>query len=406
MRRIVHVTTVPQSLIFLRGQTSLMREHGFEVSFVSSPGAELDDFGNAEGAEVLGIEMPRRITPAQDLKSLGRLCRYFSLQQPDCVHAHTPKGGLLGTLAAKLSGVPVRIYHMRGLPLMGASGPQRALLTLTEWVSCQSASHVLAVSHGVRREAIRLRLCSADKIHVLGHGSGQGVDVTQFDPAKVDDGARRRIRDALSIPHGATVIGFVGRLVGDKGVCELAESWRQLRTEHSNLHLLIVGAFEPRDPVPLKVRAELERDERVHLVGFTNELVGLYRAMDVVVLPSYREGFPNVPLEAAAMELPVVGTTAVGMSEAIEHGRTGLTVPPGNAAALTGALREYIADAKLRRRHGKAGRARVLKYFSRNDVLGHLVKFYQRVLGDKQASVSSQGRYEGLVSGEAGEPVG
>lgn len=376
--RVTHVTTVPASLIFLRGQTAYMRERGVELSFVSSPGPELDEFGAAEGAPVRGVPMERRITPLKDLVALARLYRHFRETEPDIVHAHTPKGGLLGTIAATLARVPRRIYHMRGLPLMGATGAKRVLLTITERVSCTLATDVLCVSHSLREKAIELRLVRADRITVLGAGSGQGVDTDRFDPARFTPEDRAAIRARIGVPADALVYGFVGRIVRDKGIHELAEAWAQVRGQLPHAYLVVVGPFEEGDPIDPAVKRALEADERVRLLGPRKDTPPLYAAMDVVVLPSYREGFPNVPLEAASMERPVIVTRVAGCIDAVEHEATGLVVEPRSSASLARAMERYATSAELRLEHGRRGRARVQREFRRERLWSGLLDIYAR----------------------------
>jgi glycosyltransferase involved in cell wall biosynthesis len=362
--RLVHVTTVPMSFTFLRRQVGYMRERGLDVAAVSSPGPEASRFAEAEGVRVYAVDMPRRITLGQDLRAICGLLGVLRKERPDIVHAHTPKGGLLGMISATLAGVGARVYHMRGLPLMTARGPRRALLWLTEWVACALAHRVICVSHSLRDVALEKGITRPDKIRVLLGGSGNGVDASgRFDPRSLDSDARARTRARFGIPEDAIVIGFVGRLVRDKGICELTEAWSRLRAAHPQAHLLVVGPFEPQDPVSSDVERALREDPRVHLAGEDWNTPPLYAAMDVVALPTYREGFPNVPLEAAAMGLPVVATRVPGCVDAVADDTTGVLVPPRDAAALEGALRAYVADEVLRRRHGAAGRARVLREF-------------------------------------------
>jgi len=378
---LLHVTTVSMSLTFLRGQVAFMKERGVRVHVVSSPGPELEEFTAREGVTVSAVEMSRRITPLQDLVAITRLVRELSRVRPVIVHAHTPKGGLLGMIAAAVRGVPVRVYHLRGLPLMGATGWKRRLLWTTEWLACALAQQVFCVSASVCREAVAQGICPVSKIKVLLGGSGNGVDARgRFDPGRLDPGTRERVRERLGIPTGATVVGYVGRIVRDKGVVELVQAWSELRETHPDLHLLIVGPFEPQDPVPEAVARRLREDPRIHPVGLDWNTPPLYTAMDVVALPSYREGFPNVPLEAAAMELAVVATRIPGCVDAVVDGCTGTLVPPRDAAALRDALQRYLEDPDLRRRHGRAARARVLADFEPEAIWSALFEEYQRLL--------------------------
>jgi glycosyltransferase involved in cell wall biosynthesis len=382
--KLLHVTTVPMSLIFLRGQVGYMKARGFRVHVLSSPGPELPAFAAAEGVGASAVEMPRRITPLQDLRALAGIVREMRRVRPDVVHAHTPKGGLLGMMAAALARVPVRVYHMRGLPLMGAAGAKRRLLWTTEWVACRLAHRVLCVSHSVRAEAVRTGICPPAKIEVLLGGSGNGVDAAgRFDPDAVGEEARERTRARFGIPPEAAVIGFVGRVVRDKGVEELAAAWRELREAFPHLHLLLVGPWEPQDPVSPATERLLRDDPRVHLGGLDWDTPPLYAAMDLVALPTYREGFPNVPLEAAAMRLPVVATRVPGCVDAVADGRTGLLVPPRDAAALAAALRRYIEDPALRLLHGAAGRDRVLREFRQEALWEALHAEYARLLAER-----------------------
>lgn len=375
-RKVIHVTTVPSSLIFLRGQAGYMRERGFDLQVVSSPGDDLQAFAREEGVRATAVQMARAITPLADVHSLVELWKLFRRERPDIVHSHTPKGGLLGTVAATAAGVPVRLYHMRGLPLMGATGARRALLTLTERVSCALATEVLCVSHSLRAVALDAGLAAPARIRVLAGGSGQGVDaVGRFDPARFDTAARRGIRAELGLPEDALVFGFVGRVVRDKGIHELCEAWQQVRAELPNAHLVIAGPLEPQDPIAPEVHEQLLDDPRVRLVGAVADTPRLYAAVDVVVLPTYREGFPNVPLEASAMRRPVIATRIPGCIDAVQDGRTGALVPPKDPEALSTAMLAY-RSAELREAQGEAGRQRVLASFARDIIWRRLAETY------------------------------
>jgi glycosyltransferase involved in cell wall biosynthesis len=236
------------------------------------------------------------------------------------------------------------------------------------------------VSPSARREAVEAGLCGQDKIKVLAFGSGNGVDAEgTFDPARLQPSARTETRARLGIPGDATVLLFVGRLVRDKGVRELVNAWRSLSARHPALHLIVVGPLEDGDPIGESERMVLANDPRVHAVGLDMSPVPYYAASDIVVFPSYREGFPNVPLEAASMERPIVASRVTGCVDAVEHEVTGLMVPPYDSSAIEQAVERYLADPELRQRHGMAGRARVLERYRPELVWSALRAEYDRL---------------------------
>ncbi|MPZ17008.1 MAG: glycosyltransferase [Luteitalea sp.] len=384
--RIVHITTVPQSLRFLGGQVGFMKAQGFDIAAISSPGPELDQFGEQEEVPVHAVSMPRQIAPLSDLRAVARITSWLRRYRADIVHAHTPKGGLLGLISAVLTRVPVRFYHMRGLPFVTAAGWQRQLLKWTERTSCLLAHRVFCVSRSLREVAIAEGICAASKIVVLHHG-GNGVDASaRFNPARAP--SRVAVRQRHDIPGEALVIGFVGRLVRDKGIVELADAWQELRCRHAHLHLLVVGRLESSEPVSHDIVSRLQEDARVHLVGYADS-ASLYPAMDLVVLPTYREGLPNVLLEAAAMKLPTVATHIPGCVDAVVDDVTGTLVPVRDVARLTAAIERYITDDDRRQTHGRAGRERVLRDFQPEAIWKALAQEYMRFTQTTDDAVST-----------------
>jgi len=375
---VVHVTTIGLSLHFLTGQAAVLRNAGASVHAISSPDPESAVFRDREGVPLHPIPMTRQITPVRDLLALWRVWRVLRRVRPEIVHAHTPKGGLLGMIAAWLARTPVRIHHLRGISWVNASGPRRWLGRLADRVSCLLAHRVIAVSHSTREIAIENGLCPPDKIEVLLNGSGQGVDTRRFTPA--DAPARLAARAAYGIPPDALVIGFLGRMVCDKGLAELAGAWRRLSAKEPRLQLLLGGKQDPDDAPAIALLAGLRSDPRVHYAGHEWDVPRLYAATDVVALPTYREGFSNVALEAAAMGLPIVASRVPGCTDAVLDGVTGTLVAPRDADALAVGLESYLTDAGLRERHGMAGRSRVLAEFRREAIIEAIAAGYRDLL--------------------------
>jgi glycosyltransferase involved in cell wall biosynthesis len=319
--------------------------------------------------------MSRRVEPRADLESIRELDSIIRRIRPDIVHAHTPKGGLLGMIAATSCRVPLRIYHLRGMPLLTARGPMRRVLWATESISCSAAHRVLAVSESLADAAREAGIVGARKAKVLAHGSGNGVDSTRFDPSRVD---RAAARAALGLRDDEIVITYVGRLVRDKGISELLAAWRELRGRWPHARLLVVGPFEERDAIAADEVEAIRHDPSIRHVEFTEDMPSVYRASDLVVLPSHREGFPNVPLEAACMELPVITTDAVGCRDSVVDGVTGRIVRLGDVEALGRAMEGYLASPTSRREHGAAGRARATTDFRPRVIWDALRREYGR----------------------------
>ena len=381
--RLLHVTTVPLTLRFLRGQLRELRGSRFEPHVASAPGdaGELEDFATREAVPAHAVPMTRTVSPVADVGSLWSLWSTVRRVSPTIVHAHTPKAGLLSMLAASSTATPIRVYHMRGLPLRTASGATKLVLRWSEKISCALAHRVFCVSHSLREIALEENLCPPGKLKVLGSGSGQGVDaLDHFRPSRLSAQEKARVRAGIGIPAESPVVGFVGRLVGDKGVAVLAHAWQGLRQEFPDAHLVLVGPEEVRDPVAPEILNALRNDDRVHVLGFVEDPAPLYAIMDVVALPTEREGFPNVPLEAGAMEIPVVASRVTGCVDAVMDRRTGRLVAPGDADALRSALAEYVRDPALRAAHGSASRARILEDFEAGVVTKRIHERYDVLL--------------------------
>jgi lipopolysaccharide/colanic/teichoic acid biosynthesis glycosyltransferase/glycosyltransferase involved in cell wall biosynthesis len=405
--RVLRITTSPLALwSFFRNITGFLGEHGFETLAVSSPGQKLDEFHAWAGVPVQAVEMKRRISPLSDLPALWRLWRIVRRYRPDIVHAHTPKAGLLGMLAAWLALVKVRVYTIHGLPLLTRTGWQFHVLRLAETLACRLATSVNCVSHSVRRVVLDLGICPEAKVRTLGYGSCSGVDLQRFDPAACGPADRARVRAQYGIPEDALLAGFIGRIVRDKGIRELAAAWQRLRVEFPNLHLLCCGEFEPQDPVPAEVRECLQNDPRVHFTdGFVADMPPVYAALEVCVLPTYREGLPTVALECGAMQVPLVATRVPGCTDAVRDGVTGLLVEAQSAEALFYAIARLLRDPRLAKEMGRAAREFVRVKFSEEIVFGNVLDEYRRLLRESRSRPGFRERLADVCGALAGLAV-
>lgn len=363
--RLVYVTTVPLTARFLlRGQLAQMRAWGFDVHVVSSPGPDLDAVREREGVTVHALPMPRDTgDPKGDALALARLTRLFLRLKPDIVNAGTPKAGLLGMMAARVTRVPVRIYLLRGLRLETTSGRLRALLGGTERVAAACARDVVCVSASLRDVFVEGGYAPASKCLVLGAGSSNGVDVARFGRSAENEAAGRALRREAGIPADASVVGFAGRMVADKGIEPLLDAMDQVRRSRPDTHLVMVGDDMAGESIAPAIRVRVSADARNHVLPRTDELGPFYASLDVLAFPSLREGFPNVPVEAAAAGCPVVGFRSTGVVDAIVDGVTGRIVDCAAEPLAVGVL-GYLDDPALARAHGEAGRERVIRDFA------------------------------------------
>lgn len=366
-----------------RGQLAFMREQGLEVTAIASPGWDLEEVASQEGVQTIAVPMERELSPLGDLVSLVRLFRLFRSLRPQIVHAGTPKASLLGMLAAWTARVPVRIYAVKGLRLETLRGWKLRLLRLTERVTSACATRVFCEGPDLARVYAELGFVSPEKLVVFGSGMLNGLDAERFQPERFSVEETENLRRSFGLPDDAFVIGFVGRFVRDKGLVELYEAFEQVRKHHPKAHLLLVGDFEQGDPLPANYAERLRKDRQITLTGFVPNAAPYYQLMDVHVLPSYREGFPNSPMEAAAAEVPTVGFIATGMGDAVVNDETGLLVPCGDSDALAAAIQRYACDANLRQQHGTAARRRVETDFAQEPIWQAIFAEYVRLLRER-----------------------
>jgi glycosyltransferase involved in cell wall biosynthesis len=358
-----------------------LREAGFRVSVLSAPGQLLERTARVERVNAYAVPMERGISPLADAVAFVRIWRLLRRLKPDIVEFSTPKAGLLGTLAAFFCRIPARIYLLRGLKLETARGLKRLLLLWAERVASYGAHTVVCNSRSLHARALALGIAPASKLVVLGEGSSKGVDLARFTPGA------SHTREQLGIPREASVIGFVGRLTADKGLPELLEAFAAILRQEPRAYLLLVGWFDAaEDALEVGVRARIEGHPRIVCTGFVTDTAPYYRAMDLMVLPSWREGFPNVVLEAAATGVPVIATYCTGSRDAVVPEVTGLLVPPGYPDAICEAVLGLLRDPDRCRRMSTAARKWVIENYEDRRVLGMAVAFYLNLIRPLDAS--------------------
>lgn len=349
MKKLFRLSTVPVSLnILLKGQLAYLNNF-YQVTAVSGPGKDLDEVAEREKVKVFPIEMQRKISPVKDLVSLWQLYKYFRKEKPDIIHSITPKAGLLSMLAGKLAGVPIRVHTFTGLIFPSRSGIMQQLLINMDRLLCLSATHIIPEGEGVKNDLIQYHI-TKKALRIIANGNVNGIDTCFFDPACVDELEQSKLKNQLGIsPHDFVFI-FVGRLVSEKGINELVNAFRILKEKLQNptgqkIKLLLVGPQEPElDPLKPEVLSEIITNQDIITVGFQQDVRPFFSVSDALVFPSYREGFPNVVMQAGAMGLPAIVTDINGCNEIIKEGKNGVIIPPKDSGALELAMQRLVTD--------------------------------------------------------------
>jgi len=333
--------------VLLKDQLRYMSAH-FEVLAVSSPDKILEQVGIREGVRTAPIPMTRAITPVKDIKALWKLYRLLKKEKPAIVHTHTPKAGLLGMMASRLAGVPVRMHTVAGLPLMENTGVKRKVLDFVERITYRCATNVYPNSQHLAGFILANRFCKAQKMKVLGNGSSNGINTRFFQPGEELSKAACELKKKFGLTEKDFVFVFVGRLVKDKGIEELVEAFSRLKEKHPQIKLLLVGPYEPeRDPLAPATHNIIETDQSIIHAGFQQDIRPFLMISKALVFPSYREGFPNVPMQAGCFDLPSIVTDINGCNEIIEDGKNGLIIPAKNVRELQQAMEKLLTNSAL-----------------------------------------------------------
>ena len=385
MKKLIRITTVPLSLkVLLKGQLRFMASNGFDVKGVSSEGEELREVHENEGIAVEAITMSRKITPFQDLKSLWEMWNFLRKEKPQIVHTHTPKAGIIGMLAARLAGVPHRLHTVAGLPLMEATGIKRKILNFVEKLTYSSATRVYPNSKGLYDFILQNNFTQSNKLKIIANGSSNGIDTTFFSPDQVTELERVTLREKLNIQPDNFVFVFVGRIVSDKGINELIKAFSQLQAvenKPTGIKLLLVGGLEnDLDPLNPETLAEINQNKDIISVGFQQDVRSFFAIADALVFPSYREGFPNVVMQAGAMGLPSIVSDINGCNEIIIEGENGLIIPPKNVEKLKEKMLTLAKDKNLYTKLKGNSRRMIENRYEQSVVWNALLEEYEGLL--------------------------
>jgi glycosyltransferase involved in cell wall biosynthesis len=378
MKKILRITTVPISLRnLLKGQPKFMSQY-YEVVGITSPGEEIKDVVNDEGIRVIEVEMTRTISPIKDLVSLWKIYKLIKKEKPFIVHSHTPKAGTLGMMAAKLAGVPNRLHTIAGLPLLVATGAKRKLLDFVEKITYACATKIYPNSLGLKNIIIQNGYTKPSKLKVIANGSSNGIDVNHFSIENISEETKATLREELNIIEDDIVFVFVGRLVTDKGINELISAFKKLSADYQNIKLLLVGTFESElDPLHDSTLNEIESNNNIINVGWQTDVRPYFAISNVLAFPSYREGFPNVVMQAGAMELPSIVTNINGCNEIIKEGVNGLIIPPKDENELYLAMLNIIENPSKQKELANASRKMICDNYQRQVIWEALLQEYR-----------------------------
>lgn len=355
---------------------ALRRSHDVTVITNTANPLFLEERGIS--VSVVPLALARTVRPIRDVACLFHLLRIFRAGRFDVVFSVTPKAGLLAMLAGFLARVPVRIHMFTGQVWATRIGLARRLLKTADRFLGWCATNILIDSHSQRRFLISAGVVDEGRSSVLAGGSICGVDDARFRP---DREAANAVRRALNVPRDVPLLLFLGRITRDKGVLDLAKAFARLVDEGRDIHLAMVGPDE--GGLALAIQKICARcATRVHFVGFIERPEHFMAAADIFCLPSYREGFGAVVIEAAAIGVPAVASAIYGVTDAVVDGETGLLHPPGDHDAMVRCLATLIDDPDLRQRMGHGARERAIRDFGARRVTGALLSYIQRTFSE------------------------
>lgn len=375
MKKLFRISTIPTSLeTLLKGQLKMLSEY-YEVVAVSSPGEKMKVLEEREGVRTVSIPMERRISLVKDFISLLRLIVLFAKERPDMVHSITPKAGLLSMLAAWITRVPVRMHTFTGLVFPTATGKMQKLLIAMDRLTCFCATHINPEGEGVKRDLVNYNITSRP-LHIIANGNVNGIDLEYFDktPEVVEKACSYK-------KEGTFTFCFVGRMVRDKGINELVHSFLRLYQKDERVRLLLVGPFEKElDPVLPEVEEHILHHPGICYMGYQNDVRPFLVASDALVFPSYREGFPNVVIQAGAMGLPAIVTDINGCNEIVLPDLNGVIIPSKDEQALYESMKYFASHPVEVERMAANARPLIASRYEQRIVWNALLDEYKSII--------------------------
>ena len=375
MLKLIRTSPIPASLEkLLKGQLKMLSKY-YNVLAVSSPGDDMETIEEREGVRTIAIPMERRISLIKDFISLIRLIVLFAKERPDMVHSITPKAGLLSMLAAWITRVPVRMHTFTGLVFPTATGKMQKLLIAMDRLTCFCATHINPEGEGVKRDLVNYNITSKP-LHIIANGNVNGIDLEYFDktPEVVEKACSYK-------KEGTFTFCFVGRMVRDKGINELVHSFLRLYQKDERVRLLLVGPFEKElDPVLPEVEEHILHHPGICYMGYQNDVRPFLVASDALVFPSYREGFPNVVIQAGAMGLPAIVTDINGCNEIVLPDLNGVIIPSKDEQALYESMKYFASHPVEVERMAANARPLIASRYEQRIVWNALLDEYKSII--------------------------
>lgn len=383
--KLIRITTVPVSLrVLLTHQMRFMKEKGIDVLMVSSGGSEVEDLVEQEQSRHIEVLMTRKITPFRDVLALIKLAFLFRSEKPDIVHTHTPKAGLLGMVAAFFAGVPVRIHTVAGLPLMTTSGFKFRLLIKIEWLTYFFSTETWPNSTSLKDYIEKYIYGSHKKIKIIGHGSSNGIDLDYFNVKNIQGSEILKAKSEVNFKEENIYFLSVGRVVQDKGFSEIIKAFMSIQKKVNNLKLIIIGSFEDDlDPVPEEIKYEIQNNLNIHYLGSKKDVRQYFSFASLFIHASFREGFPNVLLQAGMLSCPIICSKISGNIDIVTDNKTGKYFEAGNYISLETALSDFLSDTSKFKRMADLLRKEIVRKYDRKFVHDQIYLEYKRLIKGK-----------------------